>query len=85
MSQTIVVKNTCFDLAEDPSENFQRVRDYVDVKNCSSLKEYNSSNIHSNFTSAMAQAARERFKINKVNFIFARCEKILIKLSILKR
>jgi len=54
--------------AEDPSENFQRVRDFVDTKNCSTLNEFLPENIHSNFTTAMAKAAREHFKINKVRF-----------------
>ena len=52
--------------AEDPSENFQRVRDFVDAKNCSALDEFRPENLHSSFSSAMSQAARKRFKINKV-------------------
>ncbi|CAK8683001.1 unnamed protein product [Clavelina lepadiformis] len=51
--------------AEDPSENFQRVRDFVDAKNCITLKEFLPANLHGRFTKEMAASAKAKFKINK--------------------
>jgi len=51
---------------EDPSENFQRVRDYVDAKNCSTLAAFDPKQLKKGFSDAMVTEARTKLKINKV-------------------
>ena len=51
---------------EDPSEDYQRVRDFVDVKNCLNLDSYTAENISSGFTKALVKETQEKLKINKV-------------------
>ena len=51
--------------AEDPSDNFQRVRDFLDSKNCAGLPEFSDVSLKKPFSKDMAQAAQKRFKINK--------------------
>jgi len=51
---------------EDPSEDYQRVRDFVDTRNCMELESFSPENIQSGFTKEIVQEAREKFKINKV-------------------
>lgn len=50
---------------EDPSEDYQRVRDFVDTRNCMELESFSPENIQSGFTKEIVQEAREKFKINK--------------------
>ncbi|CAG5099875.1 Similar to Hat1: Histone acetyltransferase type B catalytic subunit (Mus musculus) [Cotesia congregata] len=50
---------------EDPSPDFQRVRDYVDALNCATLPAFGREFLQSKFNKAMALEAREKFKINK--------------------
>ncbi|XP_057324795.1 histone acetyltransferase type B catalytic subunit isoform X3 [Microplitis mediator] len=50
---------------EDPSTNFQRVRDYVDALNCLTLPSYGPEFLLQKFNKTMALEAREKFKINK--------------------
>ncbi|XP_062589118.1 histone acetyltransferase type B catalytic subunit-like [Saccostrea cucullata] len=50
---------------EDPSENFQRVRDFVDVKNCQSLASFQPEKLLKGFSEEMQREAREKFKLNK--------------------
>ncbi|XP_048730537.2 histone acetyltransferase type B catalytic subunit-like [Ostrea edulis] len=50
---------------EDPSENFQRVRDYVDVKNCQGLSSFQSEKLLKGFSEEMQKEACEKFKLNK--------------------
>ncbi|XP_061178259.1 histone acetyltransferase type B catalytic subunit-like [Saccostrea echinata] len=50
---------------EDPSENFQRVRDFVDVKNCQSLSSFRPERLLKGFSEEMQREAREKFKLNK--------------------
>lgn len=52
---------------EDPSENFQRVRDYVDVKNCQSLSSFQSEKLLKGFSEEMQKEACEKFKLNKAS------------------
>lgn len=54
-------------LAEDPSDEFAALRDYVDARNCSHLPSYQPSVIKSGFTQEMAQQAQKELKLNKVN------------------
>ena len=51
---------------EDPSENFQRVRDFVDVRNCQSLPSFDPSKLCKGFSEDMQKEAREKYKLNKV-------------------
>ncbi len=57
----------CLIAVEDPSENFQRVRDFLDVKNCANLKSFKRDKLHEGFSYDMELEAREKLKINKVN------------------
>ena len=53
---------------EDPSENFQRVRDFVDAKNCAKLKSFQPDKLAEGFCYDMQLEAREKLKINRVRF-----------------
>lgn len=50
---------------EDPSENFMRVRDYVDAKNCAELDSFKPENLHKGWKEEMAREAQDRLKINR--------------------
>ncbi|XP_058803109.1 histone acetyltransferase type B catalytic subunit [Phymastichus coffea] len=50
---------------EDPSEDFQRLRDYVDCLNCSTLPSFSKEKLKKGFNKNMALEAAEKFKINK--------------------
>lgn len=50
---------------EDPSPDFQRVRDYVDALNCATLPAFGREFLQNKFNKAMALEARDKFKINK--------------------
>ena len=52
---------------EDPSENFQRVRDFVDSKNCSKLNTFQPQYLRKGFSEEMVKEAREKLKINRVS------------------
>ena len=65
--------NTCYSRSEvkditveDPSESFQRVRDFVDAKNCLNLSCFQSDKIHQGFCDDMVQETREKFKLSKM-------------------
>lgn len=51
---------------EDPAEDFQRLRDFVDAKNCSTLPSFAKSELTQKFNKQMATEAVKKFKINKV-------------------
>ncbi|XP_046396041.1 histone acetyltransferase type B catalytic subunit [Ischnura elegans] len=50
---------------EDSSEDFQRVRDYLDAISCISLPAFSPSLIKKGFSSEMVEQARKKFKIHK--------------------
>ncbi|CAD0204803.1 unnamed protein product [Chrysodeixis includens] len=50
---------------EDPSQDFQRIRDYVDVKNCSELPAFQPAKLYQGFSQEMVNQASNKFKINK--------------------
>ncbi|KAL8561912.1 hypothetical protein ACOMHN_046702 [Nucella lapillus] len=50
---------------EDPSENFQRVRDFVDAQNCMRLTNFQPDYLLEGFHPAMAEEARTKLKLNK--------------------
>uniref|UniRef100_A0A8C9QNU4 Histone acetyltransferase type B catalytic subunit n=1 Tax=Scleropages formosus TaxID=113540 RepID=A0A8C9QNU4_SCLFO len=51
--------------AEDPSENYVKLRDFVLVKLCQSLPSFSPDQLCEGFSEAMATEAREKLKINK--------------------
>uniref|UniRef100_F6RPW8 Histone acetyltransferase type B catalytic subunit n=2 Tax=Ciona intestinalis TaxID=7719 RepID=F6RPW8_CIOIN len=64
--QQYVPKAAVLDItAEDPSENFQRVRDFIDSKNCLKLPEFQDSKLGQKFSKEMRKAAQEKYKINR--------------------
>ncbi|KAK7092757.1 histone acetyltransferase type B catalytic subunit-like [Littorina saxatilis] len=50
---------------EDPSENFQRLRDFVDARNCAALNNFQPDYLLEGFHSAMVDEARKKLKLNK--------------------
>ncbi|XP_053615712.1 histone acetyltransferase type B catalytic subunit isoform X2 [Plodia interpunctella] len=50
---------------EDPSADFQRIRDYVDAKNCETLPAFQPAKLYQGFSQEMANQACSKFKINK--------------------
>ncbi|RDD45340.1 Histone acetyltransferase type B catalytic subunit [Trichoplax sp. H2] len=61
--------------AEDPSENFISLRDFVDCRRCAKLPAYSDQNLHDGFNENMANEARKKLKIHKKE------EKDLLKLQ----
>lgn len=54
---------------EDPSEDLQLVRDFIDCKNCMELPTFQPKELWAKgFTSEMAQEAAAQLKINKVSW-----------------
>jgi len=50
---------------EDPSDNFVRLRDYVDTKNCLPLKAFSKEEVIKGFNDKMVEAAAKELKICK--------------------
>jgi len=50
---------------EDPSDNFVRLRDFVDTRNCLTLAAYSKEKVLAGFTEEMATAASSQLKICK--------------------
>jgi len=50
---------------EDPSDDCQRVRDFIDARNCTSLPEFGRDFINKGWHPCMYTSARDKFKINK--------------------
>ena len=53
-------------LVEDPSENFQRVRDFVDAKNCSKLACFQWEKLKIGYSKEMEEEVKSRLKLNRV-------------------
>ncbi|XP_027020605.2 histone acetyltransferase type B catalytic subunit isoform X1 [Tachysurus fulvidraco] len=51
--------------AEDPSDNYVKLRDFVLVKLCMDLPSFSNENLALGFSEEMATEAREKLKINK--------------------
>lgn len=49
---------------EDPSDDFRRIRNYVDAKLCKELPAFSSENLKKGFSKDMIDEAKEQFKIN---------------------
>ena len=52
--------------AEDPSENYVKLRDYVLVKLCQGLSSFAVDKLHLGFSADMIKEAQDKSKINKV-------------------
>ena len=50
---------------EDPSDNFVRLRDFVDTRNCLKLSEFSKEKVLAGFTEEMTKAAAKELKICK--------------------
>lgn len=51
---------------EDPSDNFARLRDYVDSKNCMKLESFHPEKLNQGYSEAMVDEAKRKLKLNKV-------------------
>ncbi|KAH3703489.1 histone acetyltransferase type B catalytic subunit-like [Dreissena polymorpha] len=50
---------------EDPSEDFQRLRDFVDARNCMALKSFKPDKLRKGFDEDMVREARTKLKLNR--------------------
>uniref|UniRef100_T1PJU5 Histone acetyltransferase type B catalytic subunit n=1 Tax=Musca domestica TaxID=7370 RepID=T1PJU5_MUSDO len=57
-------KNVIDITVEDPSEEFQRMRNFVDCRLCMELKTFQREEIKKGFTKDMVKEARETYKLN---------------------
>uniref|UniRef100_A0AAX7TSF7 Histone acetyltransferase type B catalytic subunit n=1 Tax=Astatotilapia calliptera TaxID=8154 RepID=A0AAX7TSF7_ASTCA len=55
----------CLFTAEDPSENYVKLRDYVLVKLCQGLPSFAVDKLHLGFSADMIKEAQDKLKINK--------------------
>lgn len=64
---------------EDPSDNFVRLRDFVDTKNCLKLDAFAKSEVLNGFTDDMAKAAINELKICKkqARFVYFETKSLL--------
>jgi len=52
---------------EDPSDEFQRLRDFLDAQNCSTLPSFQPHVLEEGFQEEMVAEAKTKLKINKVS------------------
>lgn len=64
-SHFVIIPEVVDMTVEDPSEDFQRIRDYVDAKNCETLPAFQPAKLYQGFSDEMANQACNKFKINK--------------------
>jgi histone acetyltransferase 1 len=50
---------------EDPSDDFVRLRDYVDSKNCRELESFSKANLANGWSDNMATDAKQKHRLNK--------------------
>lgn len=48
---------------EDPSDDFRRIRNVIDVRNCKDLDSFSADKIKKGFTSEMTKEANKKFKV----------------------
>jgi len=48
---------------EDPSDDFVRLRDFVDCTNCATLDAFSPQNLHKGYSAAMVKECNQKFKI----------------------
>lgn len=64
--RSVLSKNHVKDICvEDPSENFQRIRDFVDCVECSKLESFRPENLSAGFTTAMVEECNAKCKLNR--------------------
>lgn len=57
-------------LAEDPSESYVKLRDFVLVKLCQDLPCFSPENLKQGFSQDMVIEAQQKLKVNKVLIVF---------------
>lgn len=50
---------------EDPAEEFSKLRDYVDARNCAKLPEFSPDQLAKGWSPELAQAAQSKLKLGK--------------------
>lgn len=50
---------------EDPSDDFIRLRDYTDSRNCLALSEFGKANLKKGYSEEMGTKANEKYKLCK--------------------
>uniref|UniRef100_T1H6S6 Histone acetyltransferase type B catalytic subunit n=1 Tax=Megaselia scalaris TaxID=36166 RepID=T1H6S6_MEGSC len=58
------LKNVIDITVEDPSDEFKKMRNYIDSKLCRDLKSFSESNLKKGFSKEMVKEARNELKIN---------------------
>lgn len=58
-----------FFVVEDPSDEFEVLRDYVDVLDCMKLPTYQFENVRKGYSLDMQNEARTQLKMTKVNYV----------------
>lgn len=59
-------QDTVVDIAvEDPAENFTKLRDFVDTRNCMSLPQFTSASLAKGWNQEMAVSAQKKLKVNR--------------------
>lgn len=48
---------------EDPSDDFRRIRNYVDTVLCKDLPSFSADNLKKGFSQSMVKEANEKFKV----------------------
>lgn len=51
---------------EDPSDDFEVLRDFVDSRDCLGLKSFASEKLRNGFTDEMEEEAKSKLKLTKV-------------------
>lgn len=62
----LILATFCLFLAEDPSENYVKLRDFVLVKLCKDLLCFSPGRLMQGFSQEMVVEAQQKLKINKV-------------------
>ena len=57
---------------EDASENFQKIRDIIDSKNCYKLSCFQKDKVDEGFNRVMIATVAQKLKINKVRCLIYR-------------
>lgn len=64
-----VQKNVIDMTVEDPSEDFQRMRNFVDARLCRDLQAFAREEIKKGFSKEMVRQARETHKVSKFSYL----------------
>lgn len=58
------LKNVIDITVEDPSDEFKKMRNYIDSKLCRDLKSFSESNLKKGFSKEMVKEARNELKVS---------------------